>query len=124
MTTKTKAASLVAGKAASNTNVGNNRTTAKTVLSGQPHKTQRSTSAQVLARLEAAKRILKAIQPCSVRAVCYQLFNTKLIVTDRPIGGAAHCAGLCRRAHCRRSFGIDAEANGTRQVVLFRCRQK
>ena len=49
------------------------------VLSGRPHKRVRSTSAQVMARLEAAKRILKAIQPCSVRAVCYQLFNAKLI---------------------------------------------
>lgn len=79
MTTKTKSASLGAGEAASNTNVGSKFTTEKTALSGKPHKRARSTSAQVLARLEAAKRILKAIQPCSVRAVCYQLFNTKLI---------------------------------------------
>lgn len=53
--------------------------TTKTALSGQPHKRSRSTPDQVMARLEAAKRILKTIQPCSVRAVCYQLFNAKLI---------------------------------------------
>lgn len=79
MTTKTKAAGLGAGEAASNTNVGSKFTTEKTALSGKPHKRARSTSAQLLALLEAVMRILKAIHPCSVRAVCYQLFNAKLI---------------------------------------------
>ena len=78
MTTKTKSRNG-ANRAASDTNTCSKSTTGKTALSGQPHKRARSTSKQVMARLEAAKRILKAIQPCSVRAVCYQLFNAKLI---------------------------------------------
>jgi len=53
--------------------------TGKTALSGQPYKRSRSTPDQVTERLAAAKRILETIQPCSVRAVCYQLFNAKLI---------------------------------------------
>lgn len=52
------------------------------VLSGKPPKKTRCTSAQVMARLEAAKRILKSIQPCSVREVCYQLFNANRMEGD------------------------------------------
>lgn len=84
MNTKTKAASPGRGVAAQHKTLSPQSNDARTktqarVLSGRPHKTKRSTAAQVLERLEAAKRILEAIQPCSVRAVCYQLFNAKLI---------------------------------------------
>ena len=41
--------------------------------------TTRGKSAKSLALIDAAYDILEEIQPCSVRAVCYQLFIRKLI---------------------------------------------
>jgi len=40
---------------------------------------RRGKSPQTLAMVDAISRILEEIQPCSVRAVCYQLFVRKLI---------------------------------------------
>lgn len=39
----------------------------------------RGKSVEKVRLIVAAKDILREIQPCSVRAVCYQLFNRKLI---------------------------------------------
>jgi len=42
-------------------------------------RTGRGRSAKSLVMIEAMRRILEKIQPTSVRSVCYQLFNAKLI---------------------------------------------
>jgi len=48
-------------------------------MNQQTQRKGRGRSAKSLELVEAAKRILREIQPCSVRAVCYRLFTEKLI---------------------------------------------
>ena len=45
----------------------------------------RGKSRQSVELIRAAREILEAIQPASVRAVCYQLFNQKLIAESEQL---------------------------------------
>lgn len=75
----------------------------------------RGKSPRSVALIEAAARILEEIQPCSVRAVAYQLFTRKLI----PSMSTAHVARVSRLLVIAREEGDiawDWIVDPTRQV--------